>query len=162
MAREGFDFLLANAPSAAAIPSKVRNLATKPIFAQQDSRKVWDLADSGWRTVLVAHRDATLDYWMGDFHTPKTANVNSLYEDLLGITNLSSAWHWQNMTAEDAGKKLDEYIAIRGNIAHRVHHNEEVYKDWSTDYSAHIERLVNLSEEKTRAHLFAISNANPW
>src|SRR6267378_6083031 len=42
LAREAFDFLLANAPNPSAIPSKVRDAATRPIFEQKDSRKIWD------------------------------------------------------------------------------------------------------------------------
>src|SRR5689334_7026224 len=57
--REGFAFMLANVPTATAIPMKVRDFATKDeIFTQKDSRKIWDLADGGWRSVLENHKAA--------------------------------------------------------------------------------------------------------
>src|SRR2546422_11022276 len=52
LATEAFDFMLSKVLSADKIPAKVRDHATKPLFDQKDSRKVWDIADAGWRAVL--------------------------------------------------------------------------------------------------------------
>src|SRR6266849_5739461 len=103
LATESFDHLLAKATSPAAIPPKVRALATAPIWEQKDPTKVWEIADTGWRALLIAHKAATLEKWLGTFNTPKTVQVNSLYADLLGIKKLSSSWSWQGMSAASAG-----------------------------------------------------------
>lgn len=94
IAKESFDSLLKNAPNALAIPLKVRDFATKVIFEQKDSRRIWDVADSGWQSVLIAHKNATLEKWLGNFNTPKTAQVDALFEELLGVTSISSNWRW--------------------------------------------------------------------
>ena len=52
LATESFDFLLANAPDATAIPAKVRAFSSKPILEQKDATKLWAIADAGWRAVL--------------------------------------------------------------------------------------------------------------
>lgn len=162
LAAEAFDFMLANVPTADKIPTKVRDYATKPLFDQKDSRKVWDLADAGWRSVLTAHRQATIERWLGHFHTPKKAQVDELYEALLGIPAISTSWHWKGMSAEQAGDKLDEYITIRGNIAHRTEHDETVYKSWGTDFLSHVERLVDATDEAVHARLIGLSGKQPW
>lgn len=162
LAKEAFDFLMTNVPSALNVPSKVRDLATRQIFEQKDSRKVWDLADSGWRALLAAHKAATLDRWIGTLNTPKAAQVNSLFEELLGIPKLSAGWRWQNMTQAKAEHMLDNYISIRGDIAHRVAHNTTVYKNWGTQYLDHVTSLVAKSETIVAAHLVAVTGEQPW
>jgi hypothetical protein len=162
LAREAFDFLLANVPTATAVPSKVRDLATKSIFDQKDSRKVWDLAENGWRAVLQTHKEEALVRWLGKFNTPKSAQVNFMFQELLGIAQVSSHWHWQRMTVAQAETKLDEYITIRGNIAHRVAHDETVYKNWGEDYLKHVSTLVDKTEGAVHAHLAAVTGIAPW
>lgn len=159
---EAFDFVLANVSVASAISSKVRDKVTKPLFEQKDSRKVWELADGGWRTLMIAHKAATIESWLGNFHTPKSANIDALYDSLLGMPNVSSNWHWQGMGKELAATKLDEYVSIRGDIAHRTRHNETVYKSWGTDYLGHVQRLVQSTDEAVLAHVKGMCGKAPW
>lgn len=162
LATQSFDFLLANVPNAQAVPIKVRDFATRPVFEQKDSRKVWDLADTGWRQLLIAHKAATLERWIGTLNTPKSGQVNKLFDELLGIPSISSHWHWQGMPAAQAATKLDEYITIRGNIAHRTEHDETVYRDWTADYLGHVRSLVSKTESATAAQLLAATGKQPW
>ncbi len=61
---------------------------------------------------------------VSSLNTPKSKQVDELFEELIGLTNLHTRWSWQGINAEDAKKKLDEYIRIRGQIAHRVKHGK--------------------------------------
>jgi hypothetical protein len=162
LATEAFDFLLANVPNAQAVPTKVRNFSTRSLLDQKDPGKLWDLADSGWRQLLISHRAATIERWIGTLNTPKSAQTNALFEELLGIPQISAHWHWQRMTPEQAAEKLDSYITIRGNIAHRTEHDETVYRNWTEDYLGHVNSLVNKTEAATAAHLFAATGRQPW
>ena len=161
LAKESFDFLLANAPNAQIIPSKVRDLAMRPTFEQKDSRKVWELADSGWRSVLIDHRDDVIKRWVDSLNTPRTAQVDSLFESLIDCNKVSGFWYWQNMSTEKASEKLEEYMTIRGNIAHRVDHNEAVYKNWGTDFLNHVERMAEKTEQAVFNHLTKITGIAP-
>ena len=78
LAVQAFDFMLLNVRSSDNIPIKVRNPASKPIFDAKDSRRIWELADAGWRKVLTTHKSATLDHWLGTFHTPKAVNRSGI------------------------------------------------------------------------------------
>jgi hypothetical protein len=162
LAVEAFDFLVVNVPNALALPSKVRDLATKALFEQKDSRRVWDLADAGWRKIIANHRAATLERWVDTLNTPKTAQVNRLFEELVGFSNVSAQWHWQNMSQAQAEAKLDQYISIRGNIAHRTEHNETIYKNWIADYVGHVSYLVDQTEIPVAAHLVTLTGKQPW
>lgn len=163
VAMEAFDFLVANASSAAMVPSKVRALAVADIVGSSDrSVKVWQLADSGWQTVLQAHRADVKTKWVESLNTPKKRQVDELFANLLGITSLSSSWKWHGMSAKSAGNKLDKFITIRGQIAHRLKHDEAVYKSWGTSYLGHVEKLVEKTDETVRAHVAHSVGASPW
>lgn len=162
VATEAFDFLLKEATSALQIPAKVRTTASKELKEALDDKRIWELADVGWRTVLLRHRDAVIKKWVSSLNTPKSKQVDGLFEELVGLATLHSQWSWQSMGAEDAKKKLDAYITIRGQIAHRVKHNEGVYKSWGTDFLAHVERLVEKSDAAVADHLFAVVAKRPW
>jgi hypothetical protein len=94
----------------------VRDRATKAIFEQKDSRKIWDIADAGWRNVLRQHRGDTIARWIATLNTPKSDQVDTLFVELLGISRLSDHWHWQSMSSQQAREKLDLYITIRGTL----------------------------------------------
>ncbi|CAN5279796.1 hypothetical protein BH11PSE10_BH11PSE10_20970 [soil metagenome] len=162
LATEAFDFLLANCPTSSAIPQKVRVHATKQIWEQKNSTKVWDIADTGWRRLLQDHKAATLQHWLGPFNTPKTGQVNALYEELLGIKKLSSAWCWQGLSAANAERKLDAFIQIRGDIAHRLNPEKKVLKNLGTNYHEHVKKLVECCENEVRAHLRRLTEKAPW
>lgn len=161
-ATEAFDFLLAEAVNATQVPAKVRTLASKELKEASDTKRVWELADAGWRVVLARHRQSVIDKWVASLNTPKSRQVDELFEELIGLTSLHSKWSWQGMSADDAKKKLDEYITMRGQIAHRVKHDEEVYKAWGTDYLAHVERLVEKTDSAVAEHLNGLVGKRPW
>ena len=162
LAAEAFDFLLANSPTSSSIPQKVKALATKPIWAQKNETKVWDIADSGWRQLLQDHKATTLQQWLGPFNTPKTGQVNQLYEELLGIKKLSSKWYWKAMSTANAEKKLDNFIQVRGDIAHRLNPGKAVQKNLGTNYHEHVKKLVDCCEEEVHSHLLLVTGKAPW
>ncbi len=162
VAMEAFDFLLANAPSASQVPAKVQALAAKSLLDDPNVLRVWDLADTGWKAVLQMHRDAAKEKWVSSLNTPKRAQVDELFESLLGLRSVSAAWLWQKMSSVDAAAKLDAHITIRGNIAHRVTHDATVYKHWGTGYLNHVERLVEKTDAAVAAHLKDALGAAPW
>lgn len=162
LATEAFDFLLANSPTSSVIPQKVKTLVTKPIWDQKNPTKVWDIADAGWRQLLQDHRTTTLRQWLGPFNTPKTEQVNKLYEELLGIKKLSSGWYWKAMSVDKAESKLDEFIQVRGDIAHRLNPGKAVQKNLGTNYHEHVKRLVACCEKKVHAHLLQLTGKAPW
>lgn len=163
VAMEAFDSLLAEAPTADKVPAKVRALAVGEIVEAKDNRvKVWDLADAGWKQVLQAHRDATKKRWIESLNTPKRQQVDDLFEALLGLRAVHQHWAWQNMKPDEAAEKLDYYITVRGQIAHRVKHDEAIYKNWGADYLQHVTRLVEKTDEAVRAHVEGATGKSPW
>lgn len=66
------------------------------------------------------------------------------------------------MSASNAKSKLDKYVTIRGNIAHRTTHNAQVYKSWGSGYLKHVENLVFHTERAVGDHLEKVTSVKPW
>jgi hypothetical protein len=93
LAIAGFDFLLKNAKKADVFPNKVLVLASKKLRQNSDETKVWKLAGSGWKQVLRNHRDRIIKKHTEPFNTPREANINNLFESLLGLKRISKNWY---------------------------------------------------------------------
>lgn len=162
VAMEAFNLLLTGAKDSSAIPPKVQAFVGRRLVEAKNPQDVWRLADLRWRAEVTSYGNEVKEKWVSTLNTPKSPQVNTLFEELLGIVNLSSHWHWGAMSATRAAKKLDDYITVRGNIAHRVKHDADVYKDWGTDYLNHVQRLVGTTDDAISKHLAKFLGARPW
>ncbi len=162
VAVEAFDFLLAKANTPDLIPWKIRALASRGLKEAKDERAIWDLAGDGWRNVLQSHREAVLVRWLGEFNTPKSKAVATLFHELIGISDISSNWVLKTISYSEVCEKLDEYITMRGNIAHRIRHEQELYKGAAKKFLALVTQLVRKTDEAVACHLTNLTGAPPW
>jgi len=75
-------------------------------------------------------------------NTPKAEQIDELFRSAIGIPKLSSYWRWDRMTIARAREKLDEFVTLRGAIAHRGQASQSVRKSQVEDSLKHIRRLV--------------------
>lgn len=159
-AREAFDYMLRFSTTPDVFRARVKTLAARELRDSKDERRIWELAGSGWKKTLLDHRDTVLENWLKDFNTPKSRQVAELFHGLLNLPDITKDWTWVDMTPEQARTKLDEYIAIRGNIAHRTKHDRAVHKNMGKDFMTHVVRLVEQTDEVLYEHLRALVDAS--
>lgn len=162
VAKEAFDHMVDHAPSASAVPSKIKSFVAQRLRDEQNPLEEWALADSGWQTQLKAHQSEVEKRWTGSFNTPKSEQVKGLFSEMLGITNVTTDWRWKKMKASTARDKLDEYVTLRGDIAHRVTSTTPVYKADGSDYLNHVVRLSDKTDDTVRKHIEKVVGTPPW
>ncbi|WP_419912425.1 hypothetical protein [Hoeflea sp.] len=70
--------------------------------------KPLELAGVGWENLYTSHvRDV-----IGKLNTPKAGEIDEKYRSLLGWTKPSEKWTRGN-------RYIDEFVSVRGDIAHR-------------------------------------------
>ncbi len=162
VAVEAFHLLVTGAKDSSAIPPKVKAFIGRRLVETNNPQDVWKLADLRWQDEVTSYGEEVKKKWVSNLNTPKSPQVNTLFEEMLGIPNLSSHWRWASMPAARAANKLDDYIIVRGNIAHRLKHDAEVYKNWGTDYLNHVQRLVSATDGAVASHLAKFIGTRPW
>jgi hypothetical protein len=81
LASEAFTWLLDRATSPTVFPNRVLTLASKELRNSPDARRVWELAEGGWRAVLAGHKDELLRLSVGRLNTPRPKQVDDLFGD---------------------------------------------------------------------------------
>lgn len=162
LAKTAFDILLSRVKSHNLLPKKVLAEASKQLRGATDDRAVWRLAGEGWKKVLMEHKEDVLKRHIGKLNTPKPDQVDELFEELLGIRNMSSNWHWTGCSVDDATRKLKELVELRGTIAHRVKTSRKVYKRSVERYVKFINRIAMETSNATRQSLIVSLKRAPW
>jgi hypothetical protein len=158
----GFDYMLKRAKRADVFPKKVLALAAKNLRESTDETKVWKLAGSGWKRVLRNHRDTIVKKHVVPFNTPRQANIDKLFESLLGLKKVSEDWYWQKAPRRQVTTKLDELVTLRGEIGHKVQTQKSVRKKTVIDYSHFIKRLAGITSNSVAVHIQNRLRVFPW
>ncbi|MCW0390252.1 MULTISPECIES: MAE_28990/MAE_18760 family HEPN-like nuclease [Xanthomonas] len=152
------DYLVANTPNPQGLPK----IVLERVGSTHAGIKAWDLAGDGWKRALRDNLQTVLATTTGKFNTPRTGQVDELFKKTLGLESISREWTWDGTTQEEAGAALDDLIALRGAIAHRVKTASEV----SVEDALNAERLVyNLAVRSHNAVVDFLKQqvgSSPW
>jgi hypothetical protein len=95
------------------------------------------------------------------FNTPRTANVDALFQDLIGV-ELSSSWRWTGMSSAAARSKLDSLVTLRGEIAHRVSASRSIRWSFVNDRILFLVHLAIESSNRMRLETMSRGAESPW
>jgi len=149
IAAEAVEHLIQHAADASRLPKTLRKNIARELKNDLDESAVWKLADGGWKKHLGTRTEAMTEERNRKLNSPKTSNIKDLFDTAIGLPDVPSAWYWAGISAEQAAKKLDKYVSLRGDIAHRARGAENIKKSKVWDFAKHVEHLV----EKTDAYI---------
>ncbi len=120
-------------------------LVTKYIENEKDDRAWHAVSGDGWRDTAVSIVKARV----AELNTPKTKQVSMLFYDLLDVKNIENNWKWHRSEIGVASTRLDDFVSLRGSIAHGEIGPKSITKADVTSAQDLIKRLV----EKVEARL---------
>lgn len=100
-------------------------------------------ASASWKVFLTHFSQARAR----NLNTPKSKNIRILFSETLGIDDICKAWNWEGMSSIQAAEKLDEYVTLRGDVAHRGAGQQSVTKINVRDFLKLVKRLVDKTDE---------------
>lgn len=157
-----FDFMISNANDHKVIPYSVLTRASAELKNDKDARRVWELADSGWKEILRKYKRGILQKEIDYFHVPRPENINELYEKLIGFQNVTSNWKWRGKSNEQAKQTLNDYIDLRGSIAHKLKSDKNVLKKDVVYYRRFLNCLATITHNRVNAYLRANTRKKAW
>jgi HEPN superfamily RiboL-PSP-like protein len=147
LAEEALGHLIKHTKTPDALPKALRQIVAREVKADKNDLSPWTLAGDGWKALLTKRTADLREQRNRALNTPKADNIDGLLAETIGIPGASSSWHWNKMLVATARTKLDEYLTLRGDIAHRGAAAKTVRKSQVEDFVGHVFRLV----EKTDA-----------
>lgn len=158
LATEAAHHIAIDSPDATHVPGKLQAQLAQPLREDKDIRKVWLLADQGWRAQITQNAGQRVSRW----NTPKTAQIKALYLDVLGMADVTDRWHWKRSTHESVTSRLDRYIEVRGAIAHGAIPAHSIHKLFTKNYMGLVQRIAPIMDADVGAHVLAITGTAPW
>lgn len=142
----------------ATLPTSLRRTVGKELKNAASADAPWRLAGRGWQRELRARLQGLQAQRNASLNTPKSKLVDEFFERALGIAGVSDQWRWENMTPERARTRLDEFVSLRGDIAHRSEAAATVKKTHVRHFRAHVRQLVRFTDEYINAQVQQITN----
>jgi hypothetical protein len=153
LATEGLGHLVNNVSDPNKLPASLRKVIAKELIGDKNQLAVWSIAGNSWKGHLTTRLAKITSDRAFNWNTPKSSNVSSFLEDSIGLSAVTSSWFWPGMSVENAKKKLDKYVTLRGSIAHGAG-VPTVYKGTVQSYRNHVSRLVGVTDAAVNAFLF--------
>lgn len=139
----------------AEIASEIHRIYNDGPNHTKDRLAAWVLADAGWKTALANNLARIKNkLYVGDaLNTCKAKNVKHLFSQSIGLADVTLSWHWQGTNPATNIARLDNYIVLRGDIAHRGEAATSVKRNQCTGFLSLVEHLVDASEAAVSQHM---------
>ncbi|HEY3317814.1 MAG TPA: HEPN domain-containing protein [Coriobacteriia bacterium] len=138
---EAVDHLVDHIEHPAQLPMDLRKELAAKIKEEHHELAVWRFADDGWRTVIRENREKLVRERNHSFMSPKSHQVDKLFKETLGIPAITDDWSRPKMDSAHCRVRLDHYVTLRGDLAHRGAPQAPIHKRHCTEFLRHIKRL---------------------
>ena len=163
IAEEALELIVNHAPSTDVLPKEIKKHIASRIKADPNELAVWQLSGERWRQVLRDNLRGLQESRNRKLNTPKSKNIDELFESAIGLSSVSSSWNWANkLPAAKAAAKLDRYVELRGEIAHRGKTKTSVKKAQVVDYLDFIKNAAAKTGGTVNAHVKKITGQALW
>lgn len=162
IAAEAVAHLVAHAVSAEALPKKLKLEIANELKAEKNELAVWQLSNNGWREYLRKRLDKIRLDRNRDFNTPKSQGIDKHFEREVGVVAVTSSWKFGRRNSEQCKVLLDEFVSMRGDIAHRGAQLKPVTRKNVTDYLSLVEALAARTGGKVKNQLRSVTPVPLW
>lgn len=162
IAAEALEHIVNHTPTADRLPLELKKRIAKELKSDPNEISVWNLADQQWKPLLLARLNQLRDERNRRLNTPKADNIVELFNTALGLPDVSAAWRWKKMSVAAAKKKLNDYVTLRGAIAHRAQADVSCTKNHVLDYLGFIKSLVAKTGGRVNSHVQGVTGQPLW
>ncbi len=148
LAEEALEHIVKHTDDASKLSNDIRKQVAKELSKDDHNLAVWQLSGDGWKKCLRDRFEVMREERNRKLNTPKAGPIDGLFELAIGLTALSGAWYWPGMAAQQARDKLDKYVSLRGEIAHRGASTDTCKKGHVEDYLNHVSRVVEKTDTR--------------
>jgi RiboL-PSP-HEPN len=119
LAAEALEHLAEHSSSAQDVPQELQLSIAPELERQKHQLAMWQLADAQWRKLLRERADRITGVTDRSLSNPTSGKVDEFLSSQAGIVKVTDSWRWSSTTANAARRRLDEFVDLRNQIAHR-------------------------------------------
>ena len=151
--QEAANFLAGAVLLATDLPTEVQKQLSAVVKSDKNELGPIKLAGDGWKSVFCQHVTSRAE----SLNTPKSGKLIPLFLQLLGVDDISRAW-------STGVQPLDDFVSVRGDIAHRGRHAQYVPIGKLQEYREQIRQYAVETDDFLAEHLKSITPARkkPW
>lgn len=135
------------------LPIRVQKELSKMAKESKHELKPLEFAGNGWKNVFITH----VEDLCNTINTPKAGPINELFNRSIGLELISDSW--------SCGKdQINNFVSIRGDIAHRGRHADYIKISLLQDYRALIYNAT-IETDNTVSEYLALKTPGkhkPW
>ncbi|MEX2168226.1 MAG: MAE_28990/MAE_18760 family HEPN-like nuclease [Pirellulales bacterium] len=161
LAAEAVEHIVSHA-KADGLSKSIKKIVAAELEKDPNEIAVWDLAGDGWKTVMRERLAKLQKDRNRRLNTPKAIEIQELFKQALGIDDITAKWYWAGMSVQNARNKLNKFVELRGDIAHRGKPNTTCSKDKVTDFLNHVTRLVGKTGGGVNTCVKSITKKSLW
>ena len=161
IAEEALEIIVNHAPTADFLPKEIKKIIAKKLKDDRNELAIWNISDDKWRNVLKDNLLELKNERNKNLNTPKHYNIDKLFETTIGLPDISKKWIWaKKLTVPKAQEKLNKFVALRGDIAHRGKSNVSVTKANVQDYLEFVKKAAAKTGGAINRHVRDITGTN--
>jgi RiboL-PSP-HEPN len=158
---EALDILIDYAPTWEQLPRQLTHDIAKEIrSSNMPLMAAWDLAGDGWRKHIKDRQEAHAFQRNYDFSGPKSANVERLFSESLGLRDIRNAW--KQAEGLTVCSDLDAHLDRRNNIIHEIEPGPMVNKRDVKAFYGIVRRLVKCTDKIVDDMLTTSTGKSRW
>ncbi|MFV2196001.1 HEPN domain-containing protein [Nocardiopsis sp. LOL_012] len=127
------------------LPKELKKSLVKDLADDKDELAAWRLADEGWKKVLRDRADVLVSEDDRSLNTPKSKQVKEFFKKHVGVPDITKHWKWHKNSTSQTTQRLDDFVTLRGSIAHRGSPEGGVHKRDATNGLDLVQRLADKS-----------------
>ncbi|MCW2090251.1 UNVERIFIED_ORG: hypothetical protein M2328_003531 [Rhodococcus erythropolis] len=147
LAAEALERLVNELENPTDLPKALQKIIAEELKDDQHNLAIWRLAGDGWRPHVTSRLDALRTKRNWDLMNPRPNQVQKLFADTLGLPDVTKSWKWSGASVTKSCEKLDEYVTLRGDVAHRGTAEESVKLVVVRAYDEFIQKLVDTTDK---------------
>jgi hypothetical protein len=154
-AAQALQRLVEAASSPDGLPLRLRTTVARELKEDPHNLASWKLAGDNWRGHLQSRLAESADTRARGLNTPDSKRVEGLFDQTIGLEQITEAWRWQRMTPHRAREKLDAMVRRRGDVAHggEPAGPATVQKAEVRRFREHVLHLVDTTEARVESFL---------
>jgi RiboL-PSP-HEPN len=162
IAAEGLAHMVEHARNVDSLPNELRKAVAIELKSDKNELAIWDLSGDGWRQVLLNRLERLQAERNRRLNTPKADRIDELFLTALGIPKMSGYWRWKRLSVARSRQKLDDFVSLRGEIAHRGKAAQSVRKTYVEDALEHVRRLVSRTGQRVNIVATGATGKKLW